>query len=126
MPGDPDLLATALRETAEEVGIALDPATQVLGALDEVEPRTLRLPPLVISPFVAAVGAGVEARPDPAEVAAALWVPVAALRAEGAASEVRLDLGGESLRFPLFRYQGYEVWGLTHRILLQLFALLPG
>ena len=62
---DPDLLATALRETAEEVGIVLDPAVELLGALDEVYPQTRLLPPLVIAPFVAAVGLDVEARPDP-------------------------------------------------------------
>lgn len=122
---DRDLLTTALRETQEEVGIALDPAVHLLGALDEVRPGTRRLPPLVISPFVAAVGPGVEVEPDPAEVAAALWVPVAELRGEGATSEVRFDLDGELLSFPSFHYRGYEIWGLTHRILLQLFDLLP-
>ena len=122
---DPDLLATALRETAEEVGIALDPAVELLGALDEVHPQTRLLPPLVISPFVAAVGPDVEPLPDPAEVAVALWVPVDELRDEGALSEVRFERDGEQLSFPSFHYRGREVWGLTHRILLQLFALLP-
>jgi 8-oxo-dGTP pyrophosphatase MutT (NUDIX family) len=122
---DRDLLATALRETAEEVGIVLDPGVELLGALDEVYPQTRLLPPLVIAPFVAAVGLDVEPRADPAEVAAALWVPVDELRHEGALSEVRLERDGERLTFPSFRYRGREVWGLTHRILLQLFALLP-
>jgi 8-oxo-dGTP pyrophosphatase MutT (NUDIX family) len=123
--GDPDLLTTAFRETAEEVGIALDPAAHLLGALDEVLPGTRRLPPLVIAPFVAAVLPATEPRPDPAEVAAALWVPIDALRGEGAASEVTYERDGVTLTFPSFHYRGYEVWGLTHRILVQLFEVLP-
>ena len=87
---DPDLLATALRETAEEVGIVLDPGSRCWARLDEVYPQTRLLPPLVIAPFVAAVGPGVEPRPDPAEVAAALWVPV-----DGAARRGR-PVGGPS------------------------------
>lgn len=123
--GDPDLLTTAFRETAEEVGIALDPAAHLLGALDEVRPGTRRLPPLVISPFVAAVSVGTEPRPDPHEVATALWVPIDELRSEGAASQVRYERDGMNLIFPSLHYQGWEIWGLTHRILLQLFEVLP-
>jgi 8-oxo-dGTP pyrophosphatase MutT (NUDIX family) len=123
-PADPDLLTTAFRETAEEVGIALDPAVHLLGGLDELHPVSRHLPPLVISPWVAAVGPGVEPLPDPREVAAALWVPVDALRAEEAAAEVLYERDGASFAFPSFRYLGYDVWGLTHRILSGFFELL--
>lgn len=123
-PTDPDLLATAFRETAEEVGIALDPAVHLLGGLDELHPVSRHLPPLVISPWVAAVGPGVEPRPDPREVATALWVPVDALRAEEAVAEVLYERDGASFAFPSFRYLGYDVWGLTHRILSGFFELL--
>ncbi|HEX6006859.1 MAG TPA: NUDIX domain-containing protein, partial [Burkholderiales bacterium] len=43
---DSDLLHTALRETEEEVGIAVGRDLQLIGALDEVSPRNPRLPPL--------------------------------------------------------------------------------
>jgi len=124
-PEDADLLATALRETREEVGVEIDPATQVLGELDEVQPGSRRLPPLVITPFVAVVEPEQPLDPDPVEVAAALWVPLAALRDEAAASEVVVPVEGTRVVFPALSYRDYQVWGLTHRILSRFFELAP-
>lgn len=122
-PGDPDLVTTAFRETHEEVGVRLDPASHLLGELDEVLPRSRHLPPLVISPFVAALDPDQPLVPDPVEVAAALWVPLGALRDDGAASEVVVPIEGTRVAFPSFRYRGYEIWGLTHRILVRFLEL---
>lgn len=121
--GDPDLLATALRETAEEVGVVVDPEASLLGRLDELSPSSRRLPPLVIAPFVAAVDPGVALTLDRREVAAALWAPLPTLLDPAARSHVELHYEGEDLRFPAIAFGGHRVWGLTYRILLQLFAL---
>jgi 8-oxo-dGTP pyrophosphatase MutT (NUDIX family) len=117
-PGDIDLLATALREAYEEIGIQALAADR-LGALDEVTPRTPRLPPIVIAPFVLAVPAEATAHPDPAEVDAALWVPLPALADERATDELIIELEGLARSFPAYRYLDYVIWGLTHRILQQ-------
>ncbi len=117
-PGDADLLATALREAFEEIGIQTL-AEDRLGALDEVTPRTPRLPPLVIAPFVLAVPAEATAHPDPTEVDAALWVPLSALADERATDELIIELEGLRRSFPAYRYLDYVIWGLTHRILQQ-------
>lgn len=118
---DRDLLATALRETREEVGVTLDRELHLLGALDEVHPGSRRLPSLVIAPFVATVGPAVSAVPDRTEVATALWVPLSRLRGEDAVSEVLVELDDGARRFPSFRYRDdqrdYQIWGLTYRIL---------
>ena len=50
-PADPDLVATAIRETGEEVGIALEPERPG-GSLRDVVPRTPALPPIAVRPFV--------------------------------------------------------------------------
>lgn len=120
---DPDLIHTALRETLEEVGIRVDRHQAFIGALDEVAPRTPRLPPLIIAPFIFAVAKDTEAKPSPNEVDAAVWVPLSALRDEGAASEILIELEGGSRAFPSLRYGEYVIWGLTHRILLQFLEL---
>ena len=117
-PDDADLLTTALREAEEEIGIAPHLTTH-LGALDEVTPRTPRLPPIIIAPFVLAVPADARAVPDSREVDAALWVPLPALADEAAADQLIIELEGLSRSFPAYRYQEYVIWGLTHRILTQ-------
>jgi 8-oxo-dGTP pyrophosphatase MutT (NUDIX family) len=124
-PGDEDLLATARREAEEEVGIPLGRVGTFIGALDEITPSTPRLPPIVIAPFVIAVPADSEARPNPAEVQAAIWVPLSALRDERAASQITIELEQDRLRFPALEYADYLVWGLTYRVVQQFLTLVP-
>jgi 8-oxo-dGTP pyrophosphatase MutT (NUDIX family) len=120
---DADLLATALRETAEEVGLELDRDSALLGRLDELAPASRELPPLVISPFVAAVAPQAELTVDPREVAGALWAPLAELTDPAARSHVDYRYHDQDLRFPAIAFRGHHIWGLTHRILLQLLSV---
>jgi 8-oxo-dGTP pyrophosphatase MutT (NUDIX family) len=115
-PGDESAYDTARRETLEEVGIDLDEG-RFLGRLDDVGPR--RLPgQLVVSTVVVAIDA--EPGPlDPLEVVEAFWVPVDHL--EGETVEIP-DFPGS---WPALTYKDhYVIWGLTHRILSQLWALI--
>ena len=121
-PGDPTLEATAVRETREETGIDIHQDGVVLGVLDEVSPRTPILPPIIVTPFVAVVGADIEPTPTH-EVAAAFWVPLEAMRAEGAWVDTVLPVRGLDREVPVFRHGEYVVWGLTERILRSLTAL---
>jgi 8-oxo-dGTP pyrophosphatase MutT (NUDIX family) len=118
-PVDRSLLETALRETREETSVDIPHAGGLLGALDEVHPQSTRLPSITIAPFVVGVHPDTRAYPDPREVAAALWVPLPALRDPGAVAEILVDLEEGSQAFPAFRYGPHIIWGLTHRILLQ-------
>lgn len=123
-PDDEDLLATACRETEEEVGIPLRHLGTFLGTLDEVAPSSPRLPPIVVAPFVLAVPPETIATPDPREVQAAFWVPLDALRDSSAASELLIEsTGGPPLRFPSLTWDDYVVWGLTYRIVQQLLEI---
>lgn len=123
---DADLLGTALRETEEEIGVPLARTGRFLGRLDTVAPRSPRLPPLVIAPFVLAVPPATEAVPDGREVDAAVWVPLSALRSEEAVSELLIELRDGTQRFPSLVYGDYVIWGLTHRILVQFLELVDG
>jgi 8-oxo-dGTP pyrophosphatase MutT (NUDIX family) len=115
-PADAGLLETALRETAEETAIEVGPGA-VLGALDELRPGSRRRFSIMVAPFVAAVPPGTRAIPSPAEVEAALWIPLPHLASEAAVDEVLIDLEEGSTAFPALSYQDYIIWGLTHRII---------
>jgi len=123
--GDPDLAATAARETREEVGIDVAAAGRRLGELDELAPRSARIPSIVVSPFVYHVTGAAEPRPNH-EVQEALWVRVGELLHPDAATEYLHALAdGTALSFPAFDARGQVVWGMTHRILagfLELYA----
>jgi len=123
---DRDLIDTAIRETREEVGIVIDRDADLIGTLDEVAPRTPRLPPIVIAPFVFAADATTACTVDPREVDAAVWVPVAALRDANAASEILIELEGGARSFPALTFGEYVIWGLTHRILEQFLEISTG
>ena len=118
-PSDPDLLATATRETGEEVGVELSP-DWLLGALDDLYPRTPTLPPVVVSPFVF----GMSSRPDirtSGEVALFLWAPLADFDDRRNRTEVPLPGRGT---FPGVRIGGHVVWGMTERIIRPFIDLL--
>lgn len=125
-PSDADLIHTAMRETHEEVGIVLRRDDQFIGTLDEIAPRNKRLPPLIIAPYVFGVSAATSTSINTAEVEAAMWVPLAALRDERAVSEILIELEGGSKAFPSLKYGEHVIWGLTHRILVQFLSLSEG
>lgn len=110
---DPDLLATALREAEEELGVAVARLGEPLGRLHEISPSSARLPPIVIAPFVIAVPPAIDLSPDPREVQDAFWVEVGALRAADAATEVILGEGELRRTLPGIRHGPHTVWGLT-------------
>ena len=113
---------TAVRETHEETALDLSRRGSILGRLDDVQPRTVALPRLVITPFVGVVGGdGSLTLSD--EVAEAFWIPVDALRAPDATREVVLELTGGPRRVPTLQHDGRTIWGLTERILRQFLAL---
>ncbi|HEU4565535.1 MAG TPA: CoA pyrophosphatase [Gemmatimonadaceae bacterium] len=113
---------TAIRETREETAIDLAREARLLGRLDDLEPRSVRLPRLVIAPFVFAYAGDPMVTPSP-EVAEAFWVPVTALRDPAASREIVLELTGGPRRVPSFQHGEYTIWGLTERILRQFLEL---
>jgi len=122
-PGDATLLATAMRETREEIGVDLAADGRVLGALARLNPTTPRLPLISIAPFVELL-----TRDSPLllseEVAGAFWVPLATLRRAETSADVEIAVGGTLRTVRALVHGRYTIWGLTERIIRDLFARL--
>lgn len=121
-PDDPDLLATALREAHEEIGLAPGDV-QVLGALDDLETRSSQF---VITPFVGLVPHPYPWRLSPHEVDAVFTVAVHRLGEPGVERRETWDFGGQEHPVDLYAVDGHVIWGATHRMTRGLLELLGG
>lgn len=122
-PEDESLLHTAIRETWEETQIDLRERAHPLGALDDLHPRSVRLPAVVVRPFVflvPEVGAPVLSP----EVAGAFWVPMSVLQDRSVWRDTTVRAGELEISSFAFHHQGYVVWGMTERILSGLLEFL--
>lgn len=120
---DDTLRETAIRETREETAIDLLTHGRLLGVLDDLAPRSPRLPRINIRPYVAVVHPDVLIVPSH-EVAMHFWVPISSLGAPETQTEHEMEFEGSRLRFPGYRVGPHVAWGLTERILRQLLGLL--
>ncbi len=114
--GDRDLLATARRETEEEIAVPLAEKSLV-GSLDDIAPVTPVLPPVIVRPFVFALDLLPDITPS-REVALHLWTSLDQLATTAAETEIRIR--GESRFMPAFLIGPHVVWGMTHCILSNL------
>jgi 8-oxo-dGTP pyrophosphatase MutT (NUDIX family) len=117
-PDDESLLNTAIRETWEEIGLQLGTVGETLGVLDDVAPRTPVLPPIAVRPYVFAVPQQVTTVAG-AEVAEIFWVPLDLLRDESRWAHTEVDAADVVLTVPAITYGEHTIWGMTHRIVLQ-------
>jgi 8-oxo-dGTP pyrophosphatase MutT (NUDIX family) len=120
--GDLDLAATARRETLEEVGVDLADVP-LLGSLDDLEPRTPVLPPIVVRPFVYVIPAPVALTLN-LEVAEARWVPLDSFWQPGGYGPIEYRRYGTLVRTVGYRLEMGILWGMTERILTPLLELL--
>jgi 8-oxo-dGTP pyrophosphatase MutT (NUDIX family) len=119
-PADPHLGSTAVRETAEEVGIVLS-AEALLGELDDLSPVSPHLPQVIVRPFVYGLPGQPPVFPS-AEVALHLWVRRDALAA--AATTETLHLLGQPRAVRGYRLGPHFIWGMTERIIMPFMQLL--
>ncbi|MBN2171984.1 MAG: CoA pyrophosphatase [Candidatus Krumholzibacteriota bacterium] len=118
--GDSDLLATALRESAEEVGV--DPArVRPLGAL---APVVTWMEKYRVQPFLSLWPPGPYAPASPGEVARVFTVPLAALLPPAALRQAAVEFEGRRIETPAFLAEGEVIWGTTRRITQDLLARL--
>ena len=123
---DATLLATAMRETREEVGLNLEGALH-LGRIDDVRAvaRGRRLD-LIIRPHVFRWTAGPYPLRLNYEVAEAIWCPLGPMRRGEVDTIHPWQEGGASYAMPAYAVDGKLVWGLTYGMLRNLFVIVDG
>jgi 8-oxo-dGTP pyrophosphatase MutT (NUDIX family) len=117
--GDSDLLATALRETEEEIGLKPEEA-EVLGTLAPVATVT----GYWITPFVALIPYPYDFRVNHHEVNRLLVFPLAAFCVPERWSTGPYLYKDQSVQVCCWKYQGTVIWGATARILLDFLSRL--
>lgn len=121
---DPDLVATAIRETQEEVGLDLREGSELIGRLDDL-PAIARAKKtgLIITPFVFALEREASLAPNH-EVAETVWTPLEPLVSGAAATSFAYRYDEKTLSLPALRVGSHIVWGLTYQMLRMLFDTL--
>jgi 8-oxo-dGTP pyrophosphatase MutT (NUDIX family) len=118
-PEDKDPIATALRETLEEVGLPPE-FVQVLGRLDNYVTSTA----YEVSPVVGLIRPPFPVTPDPYEVAEVFEVPLAFLVDPAHHERHSREWQGQTRSFYVLPYQDRYIWGATAGMLVNLANLL--
>jgi len=115
---DADLVATALRECHEEIGLVPE-HVRVLGRLDEFTAGY----GIVVTPVVGVIPPQYDFLLDPAETSAIASLPVRSLMAPGTyVKNAHLSPGGHP-SYHFYVDNGWDIWGVTARILVQFLEL---
>jgi len=115
---DSSLVATALRETQEEVGFRPD---RVLGRLNDFAgSRGPRIPALRVAGIVCEVDKRPRIKMNH-EVRNTVWIPLSWILDPQAHRVAPMGASGEPM--PSFCYDDYVVWGLTYRLLRDFFSV---
>ncbi|MBK9638807.1 MAG: CoA pyrophosphatase [Bacteroidetes bacterium] len=119
--GDEDLLATALREANEELGIQAEQVL-LLGKL-----TSLYIPPsnFLVHPFLGYMKEVPEFILNETEVKSVLLLPLSAFLDHGNISiEVFKSSNGTSVNAPAYRVDNVTVWGATAMMIAEITALI--
>lgn len=112
------ILNTALREAREELGLS---EVDVLGRLDSTPLYTSEWR---LEPYVGWLTPPVELMPCPLEVERPLWFDLMTPLRSGEVEAVRIDAAGRRFTMPVFRADGFVVYGATSIVMMELVRLL--
>lgn len=110
---DEDIVATALRETHEEVGIA-PRHVDIVGCLEPVATIT----GYAVTCVVGIVPGSVKWEADPLEVDEIFEVPLSFLLDEANLEVTEREFEGAQLPVASFHYEGHQIWGATAGMLV--------
>ena len=118
--------AVAVRETEEEVGLALGPQDRCIGRLSDINARPHRgFLGMAVSPFVFRLQREVVFTPN-YEVAEVVWVPLEFLLDTANREQMTWQYKGVEIPMPCYLYGGRRIWGLSLMMLDELMDLVEG
>jgi len=114
-PGDSSLVQTALRESAEEIGLCPEDVT-ILGRMDDIVTLTTGF---IVTPYVGRIPYPYPFQVNRDEIAALILAPLESLSkgCGGEAPQVIVPTNGIGAH--CFRHGDHIIWGATARILQQ-------
>ena len=118
-PHDEDAVATALRETAEEVGVD-ETHVEIVGRLDTYETGT----GYSITPVVGFIAPSFSLTPDPSEVEEVFEVPLAFVLDPRNHKRHSRYFNGIERHFHAMPFEGRYIWGATAGMLVNLYEKL--
>ena len=110
---DASLLATALRETEEEIGLPSS-RVQIIAALSQVS----SLHRILVTPYVGIVPEDHPYQADPREIESIFQVPVSFFLEDRRERTDVIPFMGKTLHVPCYRWQDYQIWGLSAVVLV--------
>lgn len=111
---DQNLLATALRETEEEIGLTSD-KIELLGMLPSDSPR---LSMLRVAPFMGWVASPYHLQSDPSEIAVVFNFPLKLLLDTDGYKY--FELSERKIQLPYVMYDDYKIWGFTLKVMVDM------
>lgn len=114
-PDDPDLLATALRESHEEVGLQ----AQEVDVLRQLSPLASRYG-VKVTPFLGVVPHQVPLVPEPNEIRDIFRVPLDFFLEHEPELSEPVAFQGRQMCIPSYFYDDKRIWGLTAFMILDL------
>ncbi len=123
---DDTKLATAMRETYEEIGIDLNKNGRFIGILDDINPNTPRANHYIVTPYISILEEGIILKPSRDEVEVAVWIPVSSLIGSKNC-RIRMRVReGKKIEDYVYNYKQYIIWGMTGRIVRNFLSLSAG
>lgn len=112
-PEDTSLIATALRETHEEIGLPPD-QVKVIAPLSQV----MSLHRILVTPYVGVVPGDHPLEPNPHEIESVFRVPISWFLEDRRERTDTLSFLNSTLYVPCYRWERYQIWGLSAVVLV--------
>ena len=115
-PDDKNLIDTALRESEEEIALPRDQVEVVAKLETEISLYAVR-----ITPFLGFIPEGLAFEPELSELESVFQVPLDHLLTASNHTESTFSTNVGVYNAPCIYYQDYCIWGITYRIMLNVF-----